>query len=95
MKLFNIALPINGFSFALSLALLVSSSTIPAKEATSMVQAKEANSTIPAKEATPIDAKTLASQNATVNALPGNGADCSMYWDYDQSPYGYTGFNLQ
>jgi len=95
MKLFDIASPVKGFSFALSLALLVSSSTIPTKEAASTVQANEANSTVPAKEATSIDAKTLASQNATVNALPGNGADCSMYWDYDESPNGYTGFNLQ
>jgi len=44
MKLFDIASPVKGFSFALSLALLVSSSTIPTKEAASTVQANEATS---------------------------------------------------
>jgi hypothetical protein len=70
-------------ALALSLAALVSSAPSPTKEAIA-----------PAT----LDVRAQAPRNVTEvgeRDLPGNGADCSMYWDPDWSGYGWTGMQLQ
>jgi hypothetical protein len=70
-------------ALAFCLATSVSSISSPSEEAIAAV-ALEAR------------AKTL--RNVTDVAgrgLPGNGADCSMFYDSDWGGYGWTGFNLQ